>query len=508
VIREEPAVAYDEPHRDLLFQDKSSLAIRAAECYHKQDILGSAFSAPPVLDYYLCMIESRNPSNEQLLKVFEPHSSAQVESALLEAGEAFRAWRKVPFAARARLIRAVARILRAGTTRLGSIITLEMGKPIVEAEAEVEKCAWACEYYAENAERFLSSEPRDSNAGKSYIRYSALGPVLAVMPWNFPFWQVFRFAAPALMAGNAAILKHASNVPQCALAIEQVFRDAGLPTGVFHALLIPGSAAGTLIRDPRIVAVTLTGSEEAGSRAAELAGKSLKKSVLELGGSDPFIVLEDADVEAAARAAVRARFQNTGQSCIAAKRFVVVESVHDLFLQRLTELVRDLRVGEPTDRATQIGPLARSDLREELERQVRESLRQGARLVLGGARRPGPGYFFEPTILDDVGTEMAAGSEELFGPVAAVMRARNPADAIRIGNASEYGLGASLWSRNIERAEELAREIETGQVFINGIVASDPRLPFGGVKRSGYGRELSEYGIREFVNVQTVWIAR
>ncbi len=453
------------------------------------------------------MIESVNPANEERLKTFEPHAPAHVDAAVQRAAETFRALRKTPFADRSLKMKAAAAQLRAQKTGLAALITIEMGKPILEAEAEIEKCAWVCDYYSENAERFLTTGPRPSSAGESYIQYVPLGVVLAIMPWNFPFWQVFRVAAPALMAGNTAILKHASNVPQCGLAIEGLFRESGFPAGAFTALLLRGAAAGALISDPRVAAVTLTGSEAAGSSAAELAGKCIKKTVLELGGSDPFIVLDDADLEAAAQTAVRARFMNAGQSCIAAKRFIVVHSVYGRFLDRFTELARALRIGDPMDRATQIGPLARADLRDSLERQISESREDGARLLLGGARRPGRGYYFEPTVLADVEPEMTLAREEVFGPVAAVMIARGAEDAVRIANMSEYGLGASLWTRDIDKAKALAREIETGQVFINGMVASDPRLPFGGVKRSGYGRELSELGIREFVNIQTVWIA-
>jgi succinate-semialdehyde dehydrogenase/glutarate-semialdehyde dehydrogenase len=326
------------------------------------------------------------------------------------------------------------------------------------------------------------------------------------MPWNFPFWQVFRFAAPALMAGNAAILKHASNVPQCALAIEEIFRASGFPHGSFRSLLVPGGAATRLIADKRIVAVTLTGSDAAGRTVAEAAGRAVKKTVLELGGSDPFIVLEDAELSAAVEMGVRARYQNTGQSCIAAKRFIVVDSLFDQFRERFVDAVRGLRVGDPMERGTQIGPLARDDLRDTLDHQVNESVRRGARVLTGGARRPGRGYFFEPTVLTDVRPEMPASCEEVFGPVAALIRVRDTREAIEVANDSPYGLGANLWTADLTRARRLARDIEAGQVFINGIVASDPRLPFGGVKASGYGRELAAFGIREFVNIQTVWI--
>jgi len=452
------------------------------------------------------ILQSINPATEELLRTYRAHSSQQVTKAVDQAQDTFEKWRKTSFAERGKLMRAAAAYLRGHKPRLAALITAEMGKPIVESEGEVEKCAWSCDYYAENAERFLKDEPRDSAATESYIQYTPLGIILAIMPWNFPLWQVFRFAAPALMAGNTAVLKHASNVPQCALAIEEVFREAAFPHGTFTTLLVSGQEAGTLIDNPSIAAVTLTGSEAAGSQVASRAGKAIKKTVLELGGSDPFIVLEDADLDGAARTGVRARYQNTGQSCIAAKRFIVVESVFEEFRKRFLEEVKKLKIGNPMERSTQIGPLARPDLLDVLERQVQESVKSGAILLWGGRRRPGRGYYFEPTVLDNVRTDQPAACEEVFGPVAALMRVRDAAEAIRHANSSPYGLGSNLWTRDIERARRLAGEIEAGQVFINSMVASDPRLPFGGVKRSGYGRELSEFGIREFVNIQTVWI--
>ncbi len=451
-------------------------------------------------------LRSINPATEELLKSFEQHSAEQIEGALDLSARTFREWRHTGFAARGRLIRKAAAFLRSDKTRLSAIITAEMGKPIMEAEAEIEKCALNCDYYAENAERLLANDPRASSASESYVQYRPLGTILAIMPWNFPFWQVFRFAAPALMAGNTAILKHASNVPQCALAIEEIFSAAGFTKGSFRTLLVPGSEAGPLIEDRRIAAVTLTGSEAAGSETAALSGRALKKTVLELGGADPFLVLSDADLEAAVKTAVRARYQNTGQSCIAAKRFIIVETVYEEFRERFVEAVRALKVGDPMDRATQIGPMAREDLLDVLERQVRDSVRQGARLLAGGSRRAGRGYFFEPTVVSDVRPGMPAGCEEVFGPVAALMKATDENEAVKIANDSPYGLGANLWTRNLDLARRIARNIEAGQVFINGMVMSDPRLPFGGVKRSGYGRELSEFGIREFVNIQTIWI--
>jgi acyl-CoA reductase-like NAD-dependent aldehyde dehydrogenase len=453
------------------------------------------------------MIESINPASEEVLKQYCPHTGREIEDALDAAAAAFKTWRRTPFRERSEPMGRAADILRRRNKEMAAVITAEMGKVIAEAEAEVEKCAWVCEYYAAGAEGFLADDRRASNASLSYIEYLPLGTVLAIMPWNFPFWQVFRFAAPALMAGNTGILKHASNVPQCALAIEDIFREAGFPPGTFRSLLVPGSDTGALITDPRIAAVTLTGSEEAGSRTAELAGRSLKKTVLELGGSDPFVVLEDADLDAAVSIGVKARFFNNGQSCINAKRFIVVEAVYDEFCERYLEAAGRLKIGDPTDHSIQIGPLARGDLREELERQVDLSVRQGARLLTGGERCPGRGYYFKPTVLADVTPGMEAGDEEVFGPVAALMKAHDAGDAVRIANATPYGLGGSIWTRDIDRGRRLAREIESGQVFINAMVASDPRLPFGGVKRSGYGRELSELGIREFVNIQTVWIA-
>jgi succinate-semialdehyde dehydrogenase/glutarate-semialdehyde dehydrogenase len=452
------------------------------------------------------LIRSINPATEEVLAEFRPATPQQIEEGLSSAAAAYHRWRRTEFAERAALMRQAAATLRAQQARWAGIITAEMGKPITEAETEVEKCAWNCEFYADNAERFLSAEPHASNARESYVQFTPLGTVLAIMPWNFPFWQLFRFAAPALMAGNTAVLKHASNVPQCALAIEEVFRVSGFPAGAFQTLLIPGSAATRLIDDARVVAVTLTGSDEVGSTVAAAAGRAIKKTVMELGGSDPFVVLDDADLDAAVAVGVRARFQNAGQSCIAAKRFIIVDAVFEQYQERFAEAARALRVGDPMQRETQIGPLARDDLRDGLEQQVQRSIEQGAHLLAGGRRRPGRGYFFAPTVLSGVTAEMPAACEEVFGPVAALIRVRNAAEAVEVANATPYGLGANLWSRDLDRARRLAGEIAAGQVFINGMVTSDPRLPFGGVKRSGFGRELSEYGIREFTNVQTVWI--
>jgi len=451
-------------------------------------------------------ILSLNPATEEVIASFEPFTSAQVEGAVADAQRAFVVWRERSIAERAKPMRALAEVLRRRHDEYAKLITLEMGKPIAESRAEIEKCAWGCEFYAENAARFLADEPVSTNAKRSLVAFEPLGVVLAVMPWNFPFWQVIRFAAPALMAGNGAVLKHASNVPQCALAVEQAFASAGFPQGLFRTVLLSGSAVEPLIADDRIRAVTLTGSSDTGSRIASLAGRALKKTVLELGGSDPFIVLPDADLDAAATAAVKARNQNAGQSCIAAKRFIVAEPVAADFEKRFAAAAASLTVGDPMDARTQVGPLARADLREALERQVDASVRMGARVLTGGSRREGRGFFYAPTVLADVTEDMPVFREETFGPVAAVLRVRDADAAVRVANDSAYGLGASLWTRDLALGEAVARRIESGSVFVNGIVASDPRLPFGGVKRSGYGRELSSFGIREFTNVQTIWI--
>ena len=451
-------------------------------------------------------IQTINPTTEEIIETFEPYTPTQVDEALSQAHQAFKQWRETSFAERRTHLHRVASYLRENKARYAQIITLEMGKPITEAEAEIEKCAWNCEYYADNAERILANESVSTNATESYVSFLPLGVVLAVMPWNYPFWQVFRFAAPALMAGNTAILKHASNVSQAALAIERVFQEAGLPQGIFRTVLVPGAETKHLIADPRIAAITLTGSDPAGVSVASASGQALKKNVLELGGSDAFIVLEDADLDAAAQVAVRARFQNTGQSCIAAKRFIVVESVAEAFEQKFVAAASKLHVGNPFDREVQVGPMARGDLREELDQQVQASIALGAKVLLGGKRLAGKGYFYAPTIITNVTTQMPIFREETFGPVAAIIRAQDAEHAIQLANDSPFGLSGNLWTGDVARGRKLARHIESGGVFINGMTASDPRLPFGGVKRSGYGRELSSFGIREFVNVQTVWI--
>ena len=454
----------------------------------------------------VAQILSVNPATEEVLARFDAFDEVKVDRALDEAQDAFRAWRTRSFDERAVPMKRLAKLLRERAEKYGRLLTLEMGKPITEAKAEIEKCAWNCDFYAENAAKFLADEPATSNGKRAYVAFEPLGIVLAVMPWNYPFWQVIRFAAPALMAGNAAVLKHASNVPQSALAIEEVIRDAGFPEGLFRTLLLSGAAVEPLIADERIRAVTLTGSSDTGRRIAELAGRALKKCVLELGGSDPFIVLKDADLDAAATVGTRARNQNNGQSCIAAKRFLIEKDVVDAFAERFARHVAALRIGDPLDPTTQVGPLARGDLREALEKQVSDSVRMGARVLAGGERWGSKGYFYKPTVLAGVTADMPVFNEETFGPVAAVMRVADADEAVERANSSEYGLGANLWTRDEKRADALARRIESGQVFINGMVASDPRLPFGGVKHSGYGRELAAYGIREFVNIQTIWV--
>jgi succinate-semialdehyde dehydrogenase / glutarate-semialdehyde dehydrogenase len=452
-------------------------------------------------------MRSINPATGEVLNDYPEHSAAEVHAALARAVETFESWREVPPAERSRLMRRAAAELRERRDEHGALMTEEMGKTLTSARAEAEKCALCCDFYAEHAEAFLAPEVVATDASRSFVRYDPIGPVLAVMPWNFPYWQVFRFAAPALMAGNVGLLKHASNVPGCALAIEEVFRRAGFPEGCFQTLMIGSHDVETVIRNGAVAAVTLTGSEPAGVAVASAAGACLKKTVLELGGSDPFVILADADVPKAAKAAAMARCINNGQSCIAAKRFIVVEEVADAFEEAFVAAMAALKVGDPMDLATDVGPMAREDLLAELHDQVERSVRAGATLRLGGARIDGKGSFYPPTVLTCVRPGMPAFDEETFGPVAAVVRAVDEDDAVALANRSAFGLGASLWTGDPARGEALARRIESGSVFVNGPVKSDPRLPFGGVKRSGYGRELSAFGIREFVNIKTVWIA-
>ncbi len=452
------------------------------------------------------MIASINPANGQVLAHFDLHDAAHVDAALAGAAQAQKAWARTPLAERSALLRRVAAVLRERKPALARLITLEMGKPIVEAEAEIEKCAWNCDFYADKAPEFLGDEVVPSGATESRVVYDPLGVVLAVMPWNYPFWQVVRFAAPALAAGNGIVLKHANNVPQCALAIEEVLYAAGIPAGLFATVLVEAAQVKALIEDPRIAALTLTGSTPVGKLVASQAGAVLKKQVLELGGSDPFIVLADADLEAAARTAVKARFINVGQSCINGKRFIVEDAVADRFTELFVQNARALRMGDPMARDVTIGPMARANLREDLHRQVQATVAEGARLLLGGQFGEGPGFYYQPTVLDRVEPGMAAAEEETFGPAAAILCAKDVEQALEVANSLDYGLGAALWTTDLARAASLSRRIEAGAVFINGLVASDPRLPFGGIKQSGYGRELGVHGAREFTNIKTVWV--
>jgi succinate-semialdehyde dehydrogenase/glutarate-semialdehyde dehydrogenase len=456
------------------------------------------------------MIISIDPTTGVERGRFAYQSRREIDTALSAACTAQAVWRQTPVLDRVNLLRSIAKVLRAGRGAYSELIALEMGKPIVEAEAEIDKCAWNCEFYAEAAPRFLAPELIETNAAESAVVFDPLGVVLAIMPWNYPFWQFFRFAAPAFAAGNATILKHANNVPQCALAVEEVVRKAalevGAPAGLCHTLMIAATEVADVIDDGRIAAVTLTGSTEVGRIVAARAGRALKKQVLELGGSDPFVILADADVAAAAVAAVKARFTNAGQSCINAKRFIVEESVAEEFVAGFVAGVGKLKVGNPLDRNTDVGPMARANLRLDLHRQVESTIAAGATLKTGGHYIDGRGVFYAPTVLDHVTSDMTAFREETFGPVAAIVRVKDVDDAIARANQTAFGLGAALWTRNVERARTLARRIDAGAVFINAVVASDPRLPFGGIKHSGYGRELGSYGLKEFVNIKSLWI--
>ncbi len=449
---------------------------------------------------------SIHPATGELLEEFDFQTDRELETAIEQSSQASAAWAMAPLADRARVLSRLADVLNGDRRRLARDITLEMGKPMAEAEAEVDKCVWNCRYVATMGEQWLRDETMKSGATESYVSYLPLGTILAVMPWNFPLWQVIRFSASALMAGNAVLLKHAPNVLRCALNIEAAARSAGLPRGLLTSLIVPVERVASIIADPRVAAVTLTGSPRAGAAVAALAGAALKKSVLELGGSDAFIVLEDADIDAAVGAAVQGRFSNCGQICLAPKRFILADRIADLFESKFSAAAAQLRVGDPLEASTQVGPMARADLREELDRQVQASVAQGARVVTGGSRLAGRGNFYAPTVLAEVTGSMPVVREETFGPVAALMRAANAEEALALANDSEYGLSSNLWTSNLSLAKQFARRIQAGGVFINGVSASDPRLPVGGVKRSGYGRELAGIGIREFVNVQTVWI--
>ena len=452
-------------------------------------------------------IASINPTNGETLKTFAALDSRQIEDRLAKAAGAFETYRRTAFAERAKWLTEAANLLERDKAELARIMTLEMGKLLRAAEDEITKCVKGCRFYAENGERFLVEREIPTETARNYVRYEPMGPILAIMPWNFPFWQVFRFAAPALMAGNIVLLKHAANVPQCALAIEDIFRRAGFGDGVVQTLLIETEAVRGLIDDSRIKAVTLTGSERAGSEVASAAARQIKKSVLELGGSDPFILMPSADLDAALKTGVAARIQNTGQSCIASKRFVVAEQVYDRFVADFVAKMESLTIGDPLEPATEIGPLASEAILQGVDEQVQKSIAAGAKLLTGGKRIDRPGFFYEPTVLADIPRESPAYREEIFGPVACFFRVKDAAEAIAIANDSSFGLGASAWTNDPAEKELFARELEAGMVFINSMVASDPRLPFGGAKRSGFGRELGAEGIREFVNVKTVSVA-
>lgn len=453
------------------------------------------------------MLTSINPATGETIKTYEALRLEDIQRKIDRAGQAFRGWRRTSFAERRRLMENAALALEQNRDRYARLISLEMGKVIREAGAEIDKCAWVCRYYAEQAEGFLQPETVPTDAGKSYVAFEPLGAILAIMPWNFPFWQVFRFAAPALCAGNVGLLKHAPNVPGCAEAIQEVFVRAGCPEGVFENLPIEVEQLPTVLDHPAVRAATLTGSGRAGSSLAAEAGRRIKKTVLELGGSDAYLILHDADLELASENCRKSRLLNAGQSCIGAKRFIVVEEAYHSFLSLFMEKLRAANLGDPLQETTDLGPLARQDLRDTLHRQVRKSIDKGAKLELGGVVPPGEGAFYPPTLLTNVRPGMPAFDEELFGPVAAVIRAKDEKEAIELANHSDFGLGAAVFTNDLERGERIARqELEAGSCFVNGLVKSDPRLPFGGIKNSGYGRELSHYGIREFVNVKTIWI--
>jgi succinate-semialdehyde dehydrogenase/glutarate-semialdehyde dehydrogenase len=452
-------------------------------------------------------IESINPATGKRIRAYDEMPASEVDAIVDRAHQAHIDWRETSFSDRSQRMRAAARILRERAAEYARLMTEEMGKPIKDGRAEAEKCAWACEYYAEKAEEFLSPISVATDASKSFVAFEPIGVVLAVMPWNFPFWQVFRFAAPALMAGNAGVLKHASNVMGSALAIEEVFRTAGFPPDLFRSLVIGGRQVARVIENPKVKAVTLTGSTPAGKAVAAKAGEMLKKTVLELGGSDPYVIFGDADLDEAADICVRSRLVNSGQSCIAAKRFIVLEKNKEAFERRFVELMKSKKMGDPMEEDTLVGPQAREDLRDELHEQVQKSIEKGARLLLGGKVPEGPGAFYPPTVLTDVRKGMPAYDEELFGPVAAIIAVQDEDQAIEVANDSVFGLGAAVFTRDARRGEEVARRrLQAGACFVNTFVKSDPRLPFGGIKESGYGRELADFGIREFVNIKSVYV--
>jgi succinate-semialdehyde dehydrogenase / glutarate-semialdehyde dehydrogenase len=449
------------------------------------------------------MFRSVNPYTQEIIQEFRPHNAGEIDQKLLAAAGAFKLWKKEPFAHRAALMKKANEVLLNNKDSLARTISLEMGKVLKESVAEIEKCANACNFFAEHAEQFLKDQHIQMDGARSFVAFQPLGAVLAIMPWNFPFWQVFRFAAPSLMAGNVGLLKHAGNVTQCSLAIENVFREAGFPQGVFQSLLVESKNMEGIIARNEIAAVTLTGSEYAGTQVASAAGKNLKKTVLELGGSDPFIVLQDADLELAAKVATQSRMQNAGQSCIAAKRFIVVKEVKEEFTSLFKKNVEALKQGDPFDPATTTGPIARLDLAEDVEKQMNTSVGKGAKIITGGKR---VNCNFQPTLLDLVKPGMSAYDEELFGPVASLITVSDEAEAIEVANNHRYGLGGSVWTKDLQRGEYVSRQIETGSVFVNSLMRSDQRLPFGGIKKSGYGRELSELGIKEFVNAKTICV--
>jgi succinate-semialdehyde dehydrogenase/glutarate-semialdehyde dehydrogenase len=451
-------------------------------------------------------IASINPATGETLKTFDPHSETQIDEKLQRAAETFATYSRTSMADRAGWMLRAAEILEGEKGAFARLMTIEMGKPIKGAVGEVEKCAWVCRYYAESAGQHLADKLIATDAEKSFVRFQPLGPVLAVMPWNFPFWQVFRFAAPALMAGNVGLLKHASNVPQCALAIEDIFQRAGFPVGAFQTLLIGSDAVERILEDSRIVAATLTGSEPAGRSVAGIAGKQIKKTVLELGGSDPFIVMPSADLDEAVTTAVKARTINNGQSCIAAKRFIIATEIYSEFERLFVEKMKALSIGDPLKESTDIGPLATPQILEDLDEQVKTSVASGAHILTGGKKLEGRGNFYEPTVLANIPKDSPAYCEELFGPVALLFRVNNIDEAIQLANGTSFGLGSAAWTNDQHEQDRFIDELEAGCVFINGMVASDPRLPFGGIKNSGYGRELGEFGIREFVNIKTVWV--